>query len=376
MKTLGSAGSAKIRTGIIGGSLNNQWASRTHIPALTQSTCHEITAIATSNMASAKESAAALGVTQTFDDYRELVRSENVDLVVVSVKVPHHYEMIKEAIAAGKHVYSEWPLAVTSEEAEELAELASQKGIHHAVGLQARQSPALLDAKNRISRGDIGRVLSASMAVSTPGKGGFTEQNAIYLLEEKYGATLLSINGGHSLDALSFVLGDLKEVYATMNSNYSEAKVLGTGETVPKDTADQIMVHGMLESGASVSVHIQGGTYPKFELEIQGEKGVIRISQPQSQGHVQFGGLVVEQALYPLGHLGSYGDHETLQRVYDETEDGSVTVNQVLKAHRLLAEDIRQGTFQAPGFHEAARLHRLLETIRQSALTGERLSTI
>ncbi|WP_338112968.1 Gfo/Idh/MocA family protein [Paenibacillus macerans] len=115
MKTLGSAGSAKIRTGIIGGSLNNQWASRTHIPALTQSTCHEITAIATSNMASAKESAAALGVTQAFDDYRELVRSENVDLVVVSVKVPHHYEMIKEAIAAGKHVYSEWPLAVTPE---------------------------------------------------------------------------------------------------------------------------------------------------------------------------------------------------------------------------------------------------------------------
>ncbi|MGZ7442839.1 Gfo/Idh/MocA family protein [Paenibacillus sp. TH7-28] len=376
MKKVGSADSAKLRTGIIGGSLNNQWASRTHIPALTQSTCHEITAIATSNMASAKESAAALDVTLAFDDYRELVRSQNVDLVVVSVKVPHHYEMIKEAIAAGKHVYSEWPLTVTSEEAEELAELAYQKGIHHAVGLQARQSPSLLDVKNRISRGDIGRVLSASMSVSTPGKGGFTEQNAIYLLQEKYGATLLAINGGHSLDALSFVLGDLKEVYATMNSNYSEAKVLGTGETVPKDTADQIMVHGMLENGALVSAHIQGGTYPKFELEIQGEKGVIRISQPRSQGHVQFGGLLAEQALYPSGHLGSYGDQETLQRVYDETEDGSVTVNQVLKAHQVLAEDIRQGTFQAPDFREAARLHRLLETIRQSACTGERLSVI
>ncbi|GJM70346.1 hypothetical protein HMSSN036_25620 [Paenibacillus macerans] len=53
--------------------------------------------------------------------------SENVDLVVISVKVPHHYEMIKEAIAAGKHVYSEWPLTVTPEEAEELAELAPKR---------------------------------------------------------------------------------------------------------------------------------------------------------------------------------------------------------------------------------------------------------
>lgn len=367
-------GSEKIRTGIIGGSLNNQWASKTHIPALTRSANHEITAIATSNMATARESAAKLGVAHAFDDYRELVRSGNVDLVVVSVKVPHHYEMIKEAITAGKHVYSEWPLTVTPEEAEELAELASKQRIHHAVGLQARQSPALIDARNRISHGDIGRVLSASMSVSTPGKGGYTERNNIYLLQEKYGATLLAINGGHSLDAFGFVLGDLKEVYATMHSNYSEAKVLGTGETVPKDTADQIMVHGTLENGASVSIHIQGGTYPKFELEIQGEKGVIRISQPQSQGHVQFGGLVVEQVLYPSGHIEGYGDQETFQKVYDETEDPSVIVNHVMKAHQVMAEDIRLGTFQAPDFYEAARLHRLLETIRQSALTGKRLS--
>ncbi|BFH67568.1 oxidoreductase [Paenibacillus dendritiformis] len=361
-----------IRTGIIGGSLNNQWASQTHIPALRQSAHHRIAAIATSRIESAVHSAAAVGAPHAFTDHEALSGCPEVDLVVVSVKVPFHYEAVKAAIAAGKHVYCEWPLAATASQAEELAKLADQAGIHHAIGLQARHSAAVQDVKRRLERDEIGRILSCTMHVSTQGKGKFTDRKGAYLLQEENGATLLAINGGHSLDLLRYLLGDVKELSAMMNCNDTEATLLETGAKVAKDTADQIMVQGTLLNGASVSVHIQGGAYPAFLMEIQGEKGIIRLKQHRSFGHVQFGNLEVQQALYGSSMSLGAADESHFRTVHGGREQPESPMGNVSKAHELLAGDIQNGTFHSPDFHDAVRLHQLLESIRRAAVTGHR----
>ncbi|QWU16582.1 Predicted dehydrogenase [Paenibacillus sophorae] len=362
----------RIRTGIIGGSLNHQWASQTHIPALRNSPVHQITAIATSKMESALQSAAALDVPLAFAGHKELSQSAEVELVVVSIRVPFHYEAVKTAILAGKNVYCEWPLAATTSQAEELAELADQAGIHHAIGLQARLDNAVLEAKRRIESGEIGRILSCTMQVSTQGKGGVTDRKGAYLLMEENGATLLTINGGHSLDVLCYLLGDFKELSAAMNSNYLQAVFTDTGEPAAKNTADQIMIHGTLKSAASVSVHIQGGAYPGFTMDIQGEKGVIRLRQQSSVGHVQFGNLQLQQAVYAPGSSAASSMDDFIT-VLPEKEETRSPVQNVLKAHTVLARDILDHTFQSANFHDALRLHRLLDTIRQAASTGQRL---
>ena len=53
---------------------------------------------------------------------------------------------------AGKHVYTEWPLGATLDEAKELAELARSKGLQAMVGLQARAAPAMLYMKELVDR--------------------------------------------------------------------------------------------------------------------------------------------------------------------------------------------------------------------------------
>ena len=60
---------------------------------------------------------------------QSLVSSTEIDLVVVTVKVPYHFELVSAALNAGKHVFCEWPLGNGVEEARKLAELASQKGV-------------------------------------------------------------------------------------------------------------------------------------------------------------------------------------------------------------------------------------------------------
>ncbi|WP_052646754.1 Gfo/Idh/MocA family oxidoreductase [Paenibacillus terrae] len=201
----------KIRAGVVGGSMNNKWASQTHIPALLKHPNLVITAVGTSRMESARQSAEEVGA-------------------------------------------------------------AEQAGIHHTVGLQARQDLEVQTMKKLVEDGTIGEIVSCHMQVSTRGKGGRTDQDTAYLLNRANGANLLTINGGHSLDALQYIVGEFRELSAITSSRYNEATIQETGEVIPKDTADQILIQGSLEKGANVSVHIQGGVNPKFELEIQGKR--------------------------------------------------------------------------------------------------------
>jgi len=80
----------------------------------------------------------------------QLAEHPDVDAVAICVRVPKHKELVEVALAAGKHVYCEWPLARSSEEAQMLLELARDKRVVHMVGLQARQSPVLLHARKLI----------------------------------------------------------------------------------------------------------------------------------------------------------------------------------------------------------------------------------
>ncbi|MGR3286794.1 Gfo/Idh/MocA family protein [Bacillus sonorensis] len=363
-----------IKTGIIGGSMNNQWASRAHIPALTEHPDFQITAIGTSNMESAKKSAAAVGAPLAFADIQALAESKDVDLVVVSVKVPFHYEASIAAIEAHKHVYCEWPLAIDTKQAKKLAELAEKAGIHHAVGLQARQSPEINYLKQAVQKGEIGKVLSCTMHVATQGKGGITDEKSSYLLYQENGADLLAINGGHSLDALCYILGGFKELSDLTNINYPEAIVQESGERIHKNTADQILINGTLTSGASASVHIQGGVYPAFRLDIQGEKGAFRLSQQRSAGHVQFGRLTLEKLSYS-DSSALFTDAEEIrwESVRQSSEKDAHPAGYVKKAFHVLAGDIVENKRDIPDFHDAVKLHMLLDAVRESAETGRKI---
>src|SRR5207302_2052583 len=125
-----------IRVGIIGANPDRGWAVRAHVPALRAlRERYTLTAVATTNPDSAHRAANQFGATHAFADYRQLVEHSEVDLVIVSVKVPAHLELAGAAIANGKHVFSEWPLTVTTGEAVQLADAADAAGVRTAIGL-------------------------------------------------------------------------------------------------------------------------------------------------------------------------------------------------------------------------------------------------
>src|SRR5205085_4893403 len=136
------AGPKRIRVGIIGANPDRGWAAQAHIPALRSLPDEfEITALSTSRRASADAASKRFGVSLAFDNHQDLVNNADVDLVAITVKVTHHFELATAAPDAGKAVYCEWPLGNGLKEAESLAALAKKKGVLAVTGLQARSAP-------------------------------------------------------------------------------------------------------------------------------------------------------------------------------------------------------------------------------------------
>jgi predicted dehydrogenase len=153
-------GAKRLGVGIVGLEPGRSWAARSHVPAVRAlSETFEIAGIANSSAASAERAAAETGL-RAFADVAALVSAPEVDIVTVVVRVPAHFEIVKAAIGAGKHVYCEWPLAVDLAAAIELAALAREKGVLGVVGTQARVAPEIAHVRHLIADGFIGEVLS------------------------------------------------------------------------------------------------------------------------------------------------------------------------------------------------------------------------
>src|SRR2546421_6178287 len=156
--------------GIIGVNPTWGWAATAHIPALRALPNYEIRALSARSAESARAAGEAFGVSEVFVDHEQLVAQPDIDVVAVTVKVPHHRELVSAALAAGKAVYCEWPLGRDLEDTRAIAALAAKRGLRTVVGLQARQAPAIAFVRQLLSDGYVGEVLSTTMVgLSIPG---------------------------------------------------------------------------------------------------------------------------------------------------------------------------------------------------------------
>src|SRR3954471_8521543 len=204
---------SKLGVGIIGVNPAWGWAAAAHIPALRALPNYEIRALSSTSAEAARAAGEAFEVAAVFAHHGELVARRDVDVVAVTVKVPHHRELVSAALGAGKAVYCEWPLGRDLDDARAMAALAAEQGVRTVIGLQAGQAPAIEFVEELLRDGYVGEVLSTTMiGVSVPGD--VVIQPNVYMLDANNGANLLTVAFGHSLDTLNYVLGEFTEMSA------------------------------------------------------------------------------------------------------------------------------------------------------------------
>jgi predicted dehydrogenase len=127
-----------------------------HVDAVRRLGFVDVVAVASSSEESARRKAEALGVRKSYGNYQALLDDPDVQVVHNATPNHLHYEVTSAALARGKHVVSDKPLAMTSAEAKRLVNEAQRAGVVAAVTFNYRGNPLVQQARLAIARGDIG----------------------------------------------------------------------------------------------------------------------------------------------------------------------------------------------------------------------------
>jgi predicted dehydrogenase len=364
---------APIGVGLIGANPHHAWAAISHIPAIAALPDFELLAVSTSRRKSAAEAERAFNVT-AYDNASSLLGHPGVDLVVVAVRTPNHRPLILAALEAGKHVYCEWPLGNGLDEAIELNEAAKRAGVRTFMGLQARSSPATAYMRDLVADGYVGRVLSTSMVASCWVYGETISLNNAYMVEKAAGANMLTVQVAHVADVMAYVLGDeFRDVVASFAILRPEVRVEETGQMLKVNVPDNIALSGTLESGASASIHIKGGTSRAVNMQwlVTGTDGELLLDG--TSAHLSTDDQGPPRLLGAQGETPEVAPLDIPARyrwVPSEIPQGPPY--NIAQHYALVAQDLRDGSQRVPDFEHAVMRHRLVAALDLANETGER----
>lgn len=218
-------------------------------------------------------------------NWTELLEDPAVEVVAITTPNFLHKEMALAAIAAGKHVYCEKPLALTAADAREMADAAKAAGVKTMVGYNYLKNPATALAKEIIASGDIGEVVHFRGIHNEDYMADPTVPHSWRCTNAMGGAGAVGDIGSHIISIAVYLMGDIRAVNAQMQTIVKERPdPAKPGGTLPVENDDQ--AHAMLKfaSGAMGTVEcsrIAQGRKMHLAYEVTGTKGSIVFDQEQ-----------------------------------------------------------------------------------------------
>ncbi len=202
--------------------------------------------------------------------YDEILTDPNIDAVVLATPHSQHETQVRQAAAAGKHIHVEKPITLDYVSAQAVAAAAQNAGVVLAVGFCRRFHPSVVEIRQRLADGRLGRVLSM-VARHTTSTGQFIPpENWRATPEEAPGGALTAV-GVHSLDHMIEFAGRVRDVRC----------VTGRYIPGPSDDTTSVMLH--FESGATGLLFCSVATATDFAFTLYGSKGLAEISKPNLQ---------------------------------------------------------------------------------------------
>lgn len=193
----------KIKAGIIG----TGFIGPAHVEAVRRLGFVDVVAIAGSSQQAADEKAAELGIPRAYGDYRKLIEDEELEVVHNCTPNNLHHEVNMAILNAGKHVLSEKPLAMTSDECKSLIHAARASGVVHGVNFNYRMYPLVQHVKAEVADGKFGKVHLVH--------GSYLQDWLLYEIDfswrllEEVGGKLRAVAdiGSHWVDLIQYVTG-------------------------------------------------------------------------------------------------------------------------------------------------------------------------
>ena len=238
-------------------------------------------------VSAASEASARKGVEQGgygfgTTDWRELVERDDIDVINCCTPNFLHKEMLIGAMAAGKHVYCDKPLAMNLAEARDIVAIADETGIRHQMTFEYRFIPAMMRARQLVEEGFLGQVFSFRAAYLHAGYIDPTRPISWRLDVTKGGGGALFDLGAHVLDLVRFLLGEYDSVHALTETFIKDRPLPGKpNQRMPVEVDDLVLMTVRMANGAVGTVEasrLATGTNDELRLEIHGQQGALRFN--------------------------------------------------------------------------------------------------
>ncbi len=309
-----------------------------------------------SHRENAEKKAAAFGIRAASTE--EVLQDPAIELVVILTPPFTHYELVKKALLAGKHVYTEKPVALELAEAKELVQLAKEKGRLLASAPETFLGSAIQTGRKALDEGKIGEITSFHVV----GNRNISILAGLYKYMRQPGGGICYDYGVYYLTALVSLLGPVKEVYAKVGNHQRVRKNTVTispefGQDYIFDNEAQVNAILTTESGVTGTFSLNGDSaaIDQGYFTIHGTKGILRLGDADLFG--------TEVAYMPEDYFsGSWQVLEPVSSLSDNCRGLGVAE---------LVRCVREGGMPIASGEMACHVLDIIEKIMQSGNSGQ-----
>lgn len=262
--------SKKVKWGVAG---CGRFAEKSFLPAIRITRNGFVTSLYSRDINRAKSLAEKFGVQNSFDNYDDFLKSD-IDAVFVASSNSHHYEQVIKAARAGKNIFCEKPLALTSKQAEEMVKVCKENKVLLAVNYVHRYHPLVIKAKELIVDQKIGKIVSIDVHFNID----FPPDNNFRFKKELSGGGALRDIGTHMIDLLRFFGGEIE----TIDGNI-----------------DNLIYQSEVDDFALGIVKFIKGGYGTFNVSFNNKKAFNRIEILCHKGAIAIDNLIGRKKLAP-----------------------------------------------------------------------------
>ena len=349
-----------IRVGVIG----TGFGASLHLSALRENPDFLTAAICSRRPERARAAALDHGIPAHRSDYRELVRDDEVDAVIVAAPPHLHHAMVIAALEAGKHVLCEKPMARNLAEARDMQRIAERVGTVAMVNNQLRFLPVRARIHELIGEGYIGEPHAASVVVHRSSLNDPHDRPWGWLMEQEKAGGMLGATGAHYLDALRWWFGEVKAVAGAVSTMVRQRRLPDASAMAKVDADDNFSVILRFANGALGTIHVTAtaGHEGDEEITLSGSEGTIQVRNGRLWG-ARTGEFSLNELPVPERLLGGL------------IPGGHFLVQPTTLLLRAWAAAIRGQAPVAPSFADGVKTQELIDGALRSSQQGRWIDT-
>ncbi len=304
-----------------------------------------------------------------YHNWEKLVKCKEIDGIIIATSPESRFELAKEALKNNKHLLLEKPVALTSQEIEELQRISLINNLSVCVDFEYRVVPLFLQTKKIIDENILGKVYLIKLDWLMGSRSDPKRSWNWYSQKEKGGGVLGAL-GTHAFDMLNWFFGESKKISGKLSTSIKERCLPNSSKSLEVTSEDICIANLEISNFDNTSIPCQVSLSSisrngrGFSLEVYGSEGSLFLKSENQKDYVHGFNLKIsskEDNTYNLTADPLYNFEKTWS-------DGRIAP--VKRIQSLWAESINNQTPVIPGLSEGLESQRVCEAIRKSSESG------